>query len=301
MICLYGTDKLSIDVTENVLKYCKQGTILNLPMGKKNFNLMFGDPCPGQEKRLRILNTETWKKNDISEGDGDRHIILIPNNPPVSLLPKSEPFITFIIPTINRPTLQRTLQSLYDQNDPHWRAIIIFDNVSNNIHVTDQRVSIIELDKKAGSGKNSAGLVRNAGINQVITEWIGFVDDDDIITPDYAAKARRSIDRYNKADCIIFRMYYEHDVLPRYQATELKCGEVGISFCARTSILKQFPFIPGQFEDWDFIQRLISNNKCIMVEPYVVYMVRNYILHCNIDDYERYNTRFFYNADTHPQ
>lgn len=37
--------------------------------------------------------------------------------------------ITFIIPSINRETLSRTIDSLFKQSNPNWKAIIIFDGV----------------------------------------------------------------------------------------------------------------------------------------------------------------------------
>ena len=40
-----------------------------------------------------------------------------------------EPIITFIIPSIARLTLLRTVESLKNQTDPNWRSIIIYDGV----------------------------------------------------------------------------------------------------------------------------------------------------------------------------
>ena len=40
------------------------------------------------------------------------------------------PLITFIIPSIGRPSLQRTINSLMDMKDPDWKAIIVFDGIN---------------------------------------------------------------------------------------------------------------------------------------------------------------------------
>ena len=37
--------------------------------------------------------------------------------------------ITFIIPTVNRPSLKRAIDSLYAQTLSEWKAIIIYDGV----------------------------------------------------------------------------------------------------------------------------------------------------------------------------
>ena len=38
-------------------------------------------------------------------------------------------FITFIIPTIGRETLKNSIDSLINQTDHDWNAIIIFDGI----------------------------------------------------------------------------------------------------------------------------------------------------------------------------
>jgi glycosyltransferase involved in cell wall biosynthesis len=95
--------------------------------------------------------------------------------------------ITFIIPTIGRNTLENSINSLKNQTIKDWNAIIIFDGIISNIdinYINDNRIKILECDKK-GININSAGEVRNYGINYVKSKWIAFLDDDDIIEDDY--------------------------------------------------------------------------------------------------------------------
>ena len=95
--------------------------------------------------------------------------------------------ITFIIPTIGRSTLRRTLQSLQDQTNQNFKCIVVFDGIDPTITVDDNRFKIIKTNK-LGQGRNSAGLVRNEGMKLVNTEWIGFVDDDDTLSNTYVDK-----------------------------------------------------------------------------------------------------------------
>uniref|UniRef100_A0A6C0DJ82 Glycosyltransferase 2-like domain-containing protein n=1 Tax=viral metagenome TaxID=1070528 RepID=A0A6C0DJ82_9ZZZZ len=92
--------------------------------------------------------------------------------------------LTFIIPSIGRNTLQNTIQSLENQTNANWCAIIIFDGCTPNFKTTNPKIKIIQIEK-LGQGVNSAGLVRNEGIKLAETEWIAFVDDDDTLAINY--------------------------------------------------------------------------------------------------------------------
>lgn len=45
----------------------------------------------------------------------------------------NEAIVTFIIPTIGRDTLSKTIDSLINQTNPNWKAIIVFDGIPSNI------------------------------------------------------------------------------------------------------------------------------------------------------------------------
>ena len=54
--------------------------------------------------------------------------------------------ITFIIPTIGRTTLTRTVNSLINQTNSEWNAIIIFDGIEK-IEFPDKRITSISIPK----------------------------------------------------------------------------------------------------------------------------------------------------------
>ena len=107
--------------------------------------------------------------------------------------------LTFIIPTIGRKSLKNTIKSLYKQTDSKWKCIIIFDGIKPNIYFNDSRIKIIKCDK-LGKGVNSAGNVRNYGMQFVDTKWISFVDDDDMISPFYIRGILTAIQ--DNPDCV---------------------------------------------------------------------------------------------------
>ncbi len=97
-----------------------------------------------------------------------------------------ESIITFIIPSLNRPTILRTVDSLLNQTNSNWKAIILYDGVDGT-EFNNEKIKTIRLPKKGLMGPNNgqSGLVRNEGIKIADTEWIGFLDDDDTIHPNY--------------------------------------------------------------------------------------------------------------------
>ena len=178
--------------------------------------------------------------------------------------------ITFIIPSLGRPTLQLTLNSLKMQTDNNWKAIVVFDGVSPNISNSDPRVEFISIPKKG-----SAGLVRNEGIRMATTEWVGFVDDDDVLTSDYVEHFNRE---KQNMDVVIFRMKTPKNIIhPPIDHTDFHQNYVGISFCMRTSLSKQenlwFP-VDKVYEDFILLNSLRSAGKSIKISKHVTYLIR---------------------------
>lgn len=179
--------------------------------------------------------------------------------------------ITFIIPSIGRPTIARTILSLQKLNNPNWNAIVIFDNVKNNIsYIKDSRIKYYEI-KKTGS-LNMGGSTRNYGINKVKnSEWIGFVDDDDTISPDYIDKLL--LDSKYDSDCIIFRMISSNSILPPLNSTDIRKNKVGISFCVKKNVLQKNNFKNSRTEDFNLLYNLNKKYK-ILLSKNITYFVR---------------------------
>jgi len=194
-------------------------------------------------------------------------------DPDISL---EKAFVTFIIPSIGRPTLSKTLESLINQTNPNWKAIVIFDGISPTIESLDSRIRFIE-SEKLGQGFNSAGLVRNYGMQFVDTDWIAFVDDDDSVSNDYVAILKKEILEYNAVDLIIFRMEYDGTFYPKLESESFHSGDVGISFACKTEIVKKgHLFEPSGVEDFNFLDGARNKNYKIMVSPYIKYFVKTY-------------------------
>ena len=190
--------------------------------------------------------------------------------------------ITFIIPTIGRETLYNSINSLLNQTIKEWNAIIIFDGIKQNFYISDDRIIIIEIDKK-GKDFNSAGYVRNYGMDLVKTEWIGFLDDDDIIADDYIETFYKELDNYNDISVFIFRMLLDNRVIPKVKTDNFYICDVGISFIINKRIYDNgIKFVADGAEDYLFLNKIRNNGYKIMICPHIKYFVKH--LEYNIND-----------------
>jgi glycosyltransferase involved in cell wall biosynthesis len=180
--------------------------------------------------------------------------------------------ITFIVPTVNRPTLNRSIQCLLSQNNPNWKAIVAFDGLPA-LHFPDDRIKSISVPKL---GKlNHAGNVRNIAISQADTDWVAFLDDDDTISNNYVDRFYEETIENTDTKCIIFRMKTLFDpagILPEpNHNTFFKC-RVGISFAMKKDI--NLMFEPSHIEDFTLLNKIREKGHKMIISPYVTYFVR---------------------------
>ena len=183
--------------------------------------------------------------------------------------------VTFIIPSINRPTLTRTIESLINQTSKDWKAFVIYDGVDGE-DFQDERITTINIEKKGlvGPKNGQSGLVRNVGIQQSDTEWIAFLDDDDTIESTYVETLLK---KYNKYDFVVWRMKYHNGVvLPPFHMNDLVFARVGISFCYKKKVYPDLLFSQNRDgEDFDFLMELKKHSNKFIITPEVMYNVRH--------------------------
>jgi glycosyltransferase involved in cell wall biosynthesis len=185
-----------------------------------------------------------------------------------------ENIITFIIPSLNRFTILGTIESLIKQSNPNWKCIIVYDGVDGT-PFTDDRITTIKIDKTGLIGPNNgqSGLVRNEGLKLCNTEWIGFLDDDDTIHPDYV---KTLYEKYSNYDFVVWRMKYQNGkILPEPHRNDLVFTRVGISFCYKNIFKDLFFENNRDGEDFDFLKKLESLTDNWTITPEVYYNVRH--------------------------
>lgn len=154
--------------------------------------------------------------------------------------------LSIITPTLNRSTLQRTIESVKAQTIPVEHII---------------RYDIF---------KDGASKLRNKMIKEAKTTWVGFCDDDDWLDPHY----HEWLKEYEKtADAVLFQMKrLDGMILPDHtQRENLTYNWVGISFAVRTSVAKRLPFKDMIGEDFDLIERL--KKERLVIDSRVAYFV----------------------------
>lgn len=187
--------------------------------------------------------------------------------------------VTFIVPSIGRPELTRTLQSLTALTNPNWKALIGFDAVKEVPDLlTDPRIFYRFLSEKAGGGKNYGGGVRNYLIKEADTKWICFVDDDDTLRPHYIDSLVSETIANPTAVVIMFRMSYNRDdsiILPPIGLSEPVKNRVGISFAVQRQFLvdNKIEFVNGQTEDYELLRRIHEANGKIAFSTTIAYNV----------------------------
>ena len=129
-----------------------------------------------------------------------------------------EDILTFIIPSIGRESLKFSVDSLLNQTNNNWKAIIIFDGVKNTLNINNEKIITYEIEKK-GSSINQASEVRNYGISKANSEWIAFLDDDDTISNDYVEIFYKEKQIFN-FDVYIFRMNMNNRIIMEFSIKE---------------------------------------------------------------------------------
>lgn len=193
--------------------------------------------------------------------------------------------INFVIPSVGRPTLKNTLQSLITQTNPNWKCWVGFDGLDENqvdhsILIDDPRIHYLYTSKKRGTftSNGNAGEVRNYIMSNIDdeNEWIGFVDDDDTLTSDYVEKFFEELN-CNEFDCCVFRMVSGGNIIPPLEMNEIVQNHVGISFCVNKKFIneKEIKFANSCSEDYNFLEKINSAGGSIYISKYITYNVRS--------------------------
>lgn len=104
--------------------------------------------------------------------------------------PPSQPTFTLVIPTHQRPDLVRqAVDSGLRQTRPFDRLIVVADGLDDPAS-TALAGAPVEFHAIERAGVAAA---RNAGVERARTDWVCFLDDDDLLHPEYLARVEAEV------------------------------------------------------------------------------------------------------------
>ena len=168
-------------------------------------------------------------------------------------------FNTFIIPTIGRNTLKRAIESILALDNT--LVLVVYDGFKQKPPIIHDNVIYLETKKPY----KNAGIVRNLGISYIAknvnTSYISFLDDDDIIKPDF----NLVVENHKKYDIIIHSIEFPYHPngrkkLPIKSGTGIHRGNMGIAMSIKADVLNKYDikFTSDKGEDYIFAKSLID-------------------------------------------
>ncbi len=115
--------------------------------------------------------------------------------------------VSIIMPTYHRPhCIRDAIRSIQAQSYPNWE-LIVSDNGGDDYHFKDKRIVVID-----STGVASAAYARNQAIPHATGDLLGFLDDDDLMYPDYLGSFVRVFEAMPRVQMVKCQMI-RHDEL----------------------------------------------------------------------------------------
>ena len=106
--------------------------------------------------------------------------------------PRPDGSVTVVIPTYNRAELLRlTLQSILAQTLPPAEVIVVDDGSTDSTPELLRELAVTAIRNPDGGW--GPARARNAGLEQVSSEYVAFVDSDDLLLPDALERLRDAL------------------------------------------------------------------------------------------------------------
>ena len=190
------------------------------------------------------------------------------------LLPPT--FVTFIMPSIARPSLLTSLLSVISQSRSNWTALVILDGVQlpRWVHVIDPRIVFVHIPKQ-----RHRGMVRNIGLRMARSDWVAFLDDDDFLSPQYIEYMEVEITLEKDLECGLFRiLFHTMEIVPPPESITFSKYAVGINFFFLRSLVNEgFLFDNSRIEDYCLLDSFRNHYKKMVISPYINYFTRQYL------------------------
>jgi teichuronic acid biosynthesis glycosyltransferase TuaG len=193
-------------------------------------------------------------------------------------------FVTVVMPAYNaEPYIAKSIDSVIGQSIPDWRLVILDDGstdstvgIAKSYAERHKKIELFQLGQQQGPAAQ-----RNSGIRNTNTEFLAFLDSDDVMSPN-SLEFRRDVLNEDEAACAAFS--YVRLIDPNGSPMGLNGTKENIvnftdlvenkfiTSCifARTDILKELGGFDHKFqfgEDWDLWLRMTRLGYYIKSAP----------------------------------
>lgn len=207
--------------------------------------------------------------------------------------PESAPHFSIITPVYHTDPLllQATIHSVLAQHYPHWKLLLVLDGpqpsdieqIVEHTAATDHRVTIIRLPEHAGISATT-----NAGVRAARTEYVGFLDHDDLLEPTALGIIASAIARTPYPPDLVYTDHDKIDAEGRRYDPEFKpdwSPETLLSSCyighfkvIQKTMLRTLNGFRKEYDgaqDYDLLLRLAEHTTNVVHIPHILYHWRN--------------------------
>ena len=140
-----------------------------------------------------------------------------------------KPTISVIIPVYNvEAYVETTLQSLMNQTYTHWEAIVIDDGSTDNsgsicdaLAAQDSRMKVIHTENRGVASS------RNQALEMATGDYIGFVDSDDILHPQFLERLYTVLQQQQADMCVCaYQSFYTKE--PQYTISSTHSTDIRV-------------------------------------------------------------------------
>ncbi|MCL2024366.1 MAG: glycosyltransferase family 2 protein [Coriobacteriia bacterium] len=147
--------------------------------------------------------------------------------------------IAIVVAAYNaQDTLARAIESVRGLTDPDWQLVVVDDGSNDDTYAIatrfaqhESRISVVR-QENAGTG-----MARNAGIRATTTEWIAYLDADDMLAPEWLTVMKRTMEQHSGYDIYCSNGWFvdadggREPIFSSYEAREITLDDILRSCC----------------------------------------------------------------------
>ncbi|MDE7437881.1 MAG: glycosyltransferase family 2 protein [Muribaculaceae bacterium] len=196
--------------------------------------------------------------------------------------------IAIVIPVYNREKLVlRSLESIARQSVMPKQLIVVDNNSTDNSYqsvkdwISVHPLAGVEM-KLIAQPTPGAANARNAGFEQVATDYVYFLDSDDCAKPELVEEITKAAENYGNPELILMDTAYADGRVKKYFHKDLLKAQLyqaricTLTFAAQTDFFRKVGQWNGNlrcWDDWELGVRLLAQNPKMVVVDKVLSVI----------------------------